>query len=216
MPVILKRDVPAPIIWDGDTSSLCIPSLVCPSSIFLSIGGLSFFMFVLRYFVFRLYESPKFLMGRGKNALAVETIQHVAAYNGKPCPIQVEHLDKLDETYHRTKSDTTAFAAAKRKLEKFNFTHVRSLYRTKKLAFSTSLTILLWGFIGLAFPLYNAYLPYILVTRGAQMGTTNLAVTYRNTVIIALMGSPHPTAIECRDSGSFGCWRWGRNPSRWS
>ena len=32
------------------------------------MGGLTLLMFILRFFVFHLYESPKFLMGRGKNA----------------------------------------------------------------------------------------------------------------------------------------------------
>jgi hypothetical protein len=45
-------------------------------------------------------------------------------------------------------------AALKRKLEKLNFTHVRALFATPRLAFSTSMIMLIWAFIGLAFPLY--------------------------------------------------------------
>lgn len=44
--------------------------------------------------------------------------------------------------------ETDAQAALKRKLEKLNFTHVRALFATKKLAFSTSLIMLVWGLIG--------------------------------------------------------------------
>ena len=146
-------------------------------------------MFVLRFFVFHLYESPKFLMGRGKNAAAVETVHAVAKYNGKTSTLQVEHLDIIDEHFGRNEIETTATAAVKRNLEKFNLSHVRGLFRTKKLAFSTGLTILLWGLIGLAFPLYNAFLPYFLATRGAESGDSSISITYRNTVIIALMGS---------------------------
>lgn len=32
------------------------------------------------------------------------------------------------------------------------------------------LTMAIWALIGLAYPLYNAYLPYILATRGYQAG----------------------------------------------
>lgn len=144
-------------------------------------------MFVLRFFVFHLYESPKFLMGRGRNADAIKTLHAVAKYNGKTSSLRVEHLDELDGMYATIEADTTAVAAVKRNLEKFNLSHVRGLFRTKKLAFSTSLTILLWGLIGLAFPLYNAFLPYFLATRGAETGNTSIGTTYRNTVIIALM-----------------------------
>jgi hypothetical protein len=154
------------------------------------MGGLTFVMFILRFFVFHLRESPKFLMGRGRNADAVASVQAVAKYNGKTSSLQLEHLEQVDEMYGQSEvaRESTAVAAVKRNIEKFNLAHVRSLFRTKKLAFSTSLTILLWGLIGLAFPLYNAFLPYFLATRGAETGNTSIGVTYRNTVIIALMG----------------------------
>jgi hypothetical protein len=153
------------------------------------MGGLTLVMLFLRFFVFHLYESPKFLMGRGKNQGAVNSVHAVAKYNGKTSSLQVEHLNSIDEVYGRNDADTTASAAVNRNLERFNLSHVRGLFHTRKLAFSTSLTILLWGLIGLAFPLYNAFLPYFLATRGAQTGDTSIGITYRNTVIIALMGT---------------------------
>jgi hypothetical protein len=152
------------------------------------MGGLTLAMFILRFFVFHLYESPKFLMGRGKNQGAVNTVHAVAKYNGKTSSLQVEHLDSIDEVYGQSDANTTASAAIERNLERFNLSHVRDLFHTRKLAFSTCLTIILWGLIGLAFPLYNAFLPYFLATRGAQTGDTSIGITYRNTVIIALMG----------------------------
>jgi hypothetical protein len=47
---------------------------------------------------------------------------------------------------------TDAQAALKRKLEKVNLTHVRALFATKKLAFSTALIMTVWAFIGLSPP----------------------------------------------------------------
>lgn len=43
---------------------------------------------------------------------------------------------------------TDAAAAVKRNLEKLNLTHVRALFATKKLAFSTSMIMAVWGLIG--------------------------------------------------------------------
>jgi hypothetical protein len=139
-------------------------------------------------------------MGRGKNAAAIATVQHIAQYNGKTTSISVAHLDAIDEQYGRSEADTSATAAVKRNLERFNLSHIRGLFRTRKLAFSTSLTILLWGLIGLAFPLYNAFLPYFLATRGAEAGDSSISTTYRNTVIIALMGKLplHPLFLSGR------------------
>ena len=102
---------------------------------------------------------------------------------------------------------TDAAAALKRKLEKLNLTHVRALFQTKKLAFSTSLIMLIWAFIGLyacfvfigqvspvsaglGYPLYNAYLPYLQAIRGAKFGTGSTYITYRNSLIVAVLGIP--------------------------
>lgn len=46
------------------------------------------------------------------------------------------------------------------------------------------------GFIGLAYPLYNAYLPFILATRGVQLGDGSTYTTYRNAMIIGVLGVP--------------------------
>jgi MFS family permease len=89
-----------------------------------------------------------------------------------------------------TQQQTDAAAQLKRELEKLNFTHVKALFATPKLAFSTALIMLIWAFIGLAFPLYNAFLPYIQATRGAKFGDSSTYITYRNQMIIASLGIP--------------------------
>jgi hypothetical protein len=186
MAVSLLKGVLVKIIWDGDTfySRTSSHKFTTDSR----MGGLALTMFFLRFFVFHLYESPKFLMGRGQNQAAVDNIHAIAKYNGKESSLQVEDLDQIDNEHAKNEMDTTAIAAVKRHLKQFNLSHIRSLFATRKLAFSTSLTILLWGLIGLAFPLYNAFLPFFLATRGAESGDSSLSITYRNTVIIALMG----------------------------
>jgi MFS family permease len=78
----------------------------------------------------------------------------------------------------------------KRNLEKVNLTHVKALFATKKLAFSTATIMLVWAFIGLGYPLYNAFLPYIQATRGADFGDGSTYLTYRNSLIIAVLGIP--------------------------
>jgi len=71
-----------------------------------------------------------------------------------------------------------------------NLTHVRALFAGKKLAFSTSMIMAVWGLIGLAFPLYNAFLPYTLATRGHKFHDGSTYITYRNSLIIAVLGVP--------------------------
>lgn len=100
----------------------------------------------------------------------------------------LEDLKSCETLESRQQTDATA--ALKRKLEKLNLTHVRALFASRKLAFSTSLIMLIWAFIGLAYPLYNAFLPYIQATRGAKFGDGSTYLTYRNSLIIAVLGIP--------------------------
>jgi hypothetical protein len=120
--------------------------------------------------------------------------------------VTIEDLQACDPLATGTQTD--AAAALKRKLEKLNLTHVRALFAGKKLAFSTSMIMVVWGLIGmfgpclhfhslincptpgLAFPLYNAFLPYTLATRGHKFHDGSTYITYRNELIIAVLGVP--------------------------
>lgn len=110
------------------------------------MGAFTIIMFLLRFLVFDLHESPKYLMGRGKDAQAVESIHAVARYNGVESTLVVEDLSKFDTAESRTRY-TTVGAAVERNLEKFKFDHIRALFATKQLVFSTSLIMTLWALI---------------------------------------------------------------------
>ena len=151
------------------------------------MGLMAMVMFCCRFFLFTLYESPKFLMGRGKDEEAVRVVHEVARRNGKTSNLTLADLEVFNQVGQQ---GTDASAALKRKLEKVNLTHVRALFASQKLAWSTSLIMLIWAFIGLGFPLYNAFLPYIQATRGAKFGDSSTYITFRNQVIIAVLGIP--------------------------
>ena len=153
----------------------------------IAMGLMAMTMFCCRFFFFTLYESPKFLMGRGKDEDAVRVVHEVARRNGKTTALTVADLEVFNLAGQQ---GIDATAALKRKLEKVNGTHVRALFATPKLAWSTSLIILIWAFIGLGFPLYNAFLPFIQATRGAKFGDGSTYITYRDSTIIAVLGIP--------------------------
>ncbi|PIL22728.1 MFS general substrate transporter [Ganoderma sinense ZZ0214-1] len=173
-----------------------------------TLGGLMIVLFILRFFVFHLYESPKYLMGRGRDEEAVEVIHAIARYNGKTSSLRVEMLKQCEkyaiggpvsdgekekdgqEDVKVVPMDTSLRAALVRKLRMMNSDHVKALFATKKLAYSTSLLIVLWAFIGLAFPLYNGFVTVFLQQKGAETGDGSLNVTYRNQVILSTMGIP--------------------------
>lgn len=109
------------------------------------MGGFTIAMFLLRFLVFDMHESPKFLMGRGKDAQAVESIHAVAKYNNVPSTLVLEDLTRIDAG--NGAHYTTIGAAVERNLERFKLDHVRALFATKELVFSTTLVMALWALI---------------------------------------------------------------------
>ena len=114
-------------------------------------------------------------------------VHEVARRNGKTSSLTLADLEVHNE---EGEVATNTAAALHRKLEKLNLVHVRALFATPKLAYSTTLIMLVWAFIGLGFPLYNAFLPYIQATRGVDFGDGSTYITYRNQLIIAVLGVP--------------------------
>ncbi|KAG8880325.1 hypothetical protein FRB97_000938 [Tulasnella sp. 331] len=108
------------------------------------MGVLMIVMWAIRFFVFKLYESPKYLMGRGRDAEAVEVVHKVAAFNGTTSSLTLKDLTRFDRTSGKG-VDTSAAAAIKRNTEKFQSNHIKALFASAKLAWSTSLIISIWG-----------------------------------------------------------------------
>ncbi|CAG8395163.1 unnamed protein product [Penicillium salamii] len=153
----------------------------------IAMGGLAMIMFLSRFIFFTIYESPKYLMGKGRNQEAVEVVHEIARRNGKASDLTLEDLDELDQgsAQHLNTSNIV-----RQRLEKVRFDHIRALFDTPKRAWATTLIILIWAFLGLGFPLYNAFLPFIQQSRGAEFGDGSTYITYRNSLVIAVMGIP--------------------------
>ncbi|CAM1503545.1 Fc.00g011360.m01.CDS01 [Cosmosporella sp. VM-42] len=154
----------------------------------ITVGGLTLLMFITRFVFFTIYESPKYLMGKGRDEEAVRVVHAVAKKNGKECNLTIDDLKACEPDGYVPQ--TNASAALKRKLEALDFSHIRLLFSSKKLGLSTGLIMAVWALIGLGYPLYNAFLPYIQATRGADFGDGSTYLTYRNSLIIAVLGVP--------------------------
>ena len=62
-----------------------------------TLGGCTLLLWGLRFFIFTLEESPRFLAGRGQDTEAVAVVQRLAAYNGRTSTLTVEQLTKAAE-----------------------------------------------------------------------------------------------------------------------
>ncbi|KAH8785786.1 major facilitator superfamily domain-containing protein [Diaporthe sp. PMI_573] len=156
----------------------------------ITMGGITLIMFAIRFICFTIFESPKYLMGKGLDEEAVRVVHEVARRNGRSdvCTLAIEDLKACEPDGYVPQ--TSASAAVKRRLENVSLSRVRPLFGTRKMALSTGIIMAVWAFIGLGYPLYNAFLPYIQATRGADFGDGSTYITYRNSLIIAVLGVP--------------------------
>lgn len=183
------------IAWPLLGNLTCQQDVACPRGdnmgwryFLIAVGGLTLIMFFIRFVLFTIHESPKYLMGKGRDEEAVRIVHEVARRNGKTSDLTLDDLKACEPEGYE--AQTNAAAAVKRRLEQVNLDRVRTLFATRRLALSTGLIMAVWAFIGLAYPLYNAFLPFIQATRGAHFGDGSTYLTYRNSLIIAVLGIP--------------------------
>ncbi|KAK7059872.1 putative MFS-type transporter PB1E7.08c [Favolaschia claudopus] len=159
------------------------------------MGGLTILLWAIRFFVFDMHESPKYLIGTGKDEEAVAAIHKIAEYNGKTSNLSVEDL-KAQDRIEREQDSITVTAALRHQFSVLNSDHLRPLFATRKLAHSTGLLTLIWGSFNCVLPLklhhdtYNSFVPYYLSTRGATFGDGSTYITYRNTAIMYAASVP--------------------------
>ncbi|KAI9369135.1 major facilitator superfamily domain-containing protein [Aspergillus egyptiacus] len=180
-----------------------IPNYTCPSEgpctkeenmgwryLVITLGALTFAMFICRFFLFHLYESPKFLLSRGRQEDAVTAVQGIAYKNGVTTWLTVDILNEIGGyPEENTPQNLNNKQIVERYLEKFSLEHIRGLFGTKKLGITTVLLWFCWATIGMGYPLFNAFLPQYLQRSGGESSQpTN--IVYRNYAITAVVGLP--------------------------
>ena len=170
-------------------------------------GAYTLFVFFIRFVIFRIPESPKFYLSKGRDAEAVQAMHEFARKCGKPLPEgmltvgklrsiagEEEFMDAVEGPVETHKSMTAYFTYWWNDI-KYNFQHskrvspfaqIAPLFSTISLGYTTVVTWLLWLLIGLAYPLFNSF---IILYLGSK-GDTSLSRNYRNYVIISVCGVP--------------------------
>ncbi|RDW84216.1 MFS transporter [Aspergillus mulundensis] len=167
-------------------------------------GAFVFVLSILRVTVVRLQETPKFLVSEGKDEKVVAVLQEIAAKYQRPCSLTMDQLRALGETPTRASGTRRSFQIIL--VSELGY-HLRGLYATRKMGLSTSLVWLSWLLIGLAYPLFNVFLPKYLASRGAEFGEDSPYITWRNYAITNMCGifGPILAGFMCRLR-----WCWGR------
>lgn len=164
----------------------------------MTIGAVTFMMFIIRFFIFQLFESPKYLLSKGRQAEAVAVVHGIAFRNGAKTWLTEEIMDAVadDESSSQSARRLSTTNILKNKLEAFSTARIRPLFSNRKLGMATAIIWFCWATIGMGYPLFNAFLPQYL-SHGGSTSSTDEALatevtgeTYRNYAITSIVGVP--------------------------
>ncbi|KAJ9144215.1 Hexose transporter [Pleurostoma richardsiae] len=164
-----------------------------------TLGAIALAFSFIRIFLFKMPESPRYLLSRNRDAEAVEAVNYVARRNGKPEPLTVAMLQQIDHDLgvavspeEAGRQGLTRKQILMENLADFKAVNFKSLFATRKLAQHTSITWLIWLVIGIAYPLYFNFLPTYLAQRFTDSSYASLDKTYRNYCIESAVGIAGP------------------------
>lgn len=104
----------------------------------LSLGALTFAMWICRFFLFHLYESPKFLLSKGRQEEAVASVHGIAYKNKTQTWLTVEVLSEIGGYAEGGQHlGLSVGEIIKRNLSKFSFSKISPLFATKRLGFNS-------------------------------------------------------------------------------
>jgi MFS family permease len=178
----------------------------------MTIGVITFVMFIVRFFIFHLFESPKYLLSKGRQAEAVAVVHGIAYRNKAKTWLTEEIMDAVvdddvrDISLPRRRSSLAPLSTTnvlKARLAAFSGERIRPLFKNRQLGLATILVWFAWATIGMGYPLFNAFLPQYLSHGGNTGGdsapspSSDLAgaaeltgETYRNYAITSIVGVP--------------------------
>jgi len=94
------------------------------------LGLMTLAIFFLRFFVFRFYESPKFLLSKGREAEAIEVLHKIAKYNKAAPPTLTVDMFRAVEESESHMSAVPPAASGKHVVKSFfgSFKHMKGLF----------------------------------------------------------------------------------------
>lgn len=152
------------------------------NSVMVLIGAL------LRLFVVRLKETPKFLVTHGRDEEAYNVIMSYAQKYHRKCSLTLEDLQKCGEIrrdYYNSKDKTSSAIV---QLIKTTKTTLHLLFKSKKVIRSTVLLLISWTLIGISYSTFYNFLYIYISEHGSSDELNSTYITYRNGTIENAVG----------------------------
>lgn len=174
----------------------------------ITLGGMALAFGLIRILVFKIPESPRYLISKGRDAEAVEAVNYIARYNGKPETLTLDMLQDIDRklgnaeaTENVPSSESSekrtrmSYAAIlKESFQDYSSNSYKKLFAGRKLAQHTTVLFLIWLTVGIAYPLYFAFITSYLQARSSYVADTSLDHTYKIYCIVSTVGVAGPIA----------------------
>lgn len=158
------------------------------------LGCMTLFVFFLRFVVFRFYESPKFLLSKGKEQEAIDVLHKIAKFNKAPPPeLTIDMFREIDETSSLTSREpgqqpsTAAHSKQVLKNVAHSLSHLKALFTNKLQTFIFVLLAIAYMGDYWSFNLAGSFLPIILLRNNVATGGS-VTSTYQQYLAIYTPG----------------------------
>ncbi|KAK7425080.1 hypothetical protein QQZ08_008357 [Neonectria magnoliae] len=202
----------------------------CPASdnmgwryLMITLGAIAIAFGLFRILLFKIPESPRYLICEGRDDEAVEAVKYIARYNGREETLTLDMLQATDRHCSGAngsieKPGSEAIAAPsqagmsymqilKESFKDYNTSNYSKLFAGRKMAQHTSVTFLIWLTIGIAYPLYFAFITSYLQTKKTYSANTDFDHSYMVYCIVSAVGALGPVAAGFSVETRFGR-RW--------
>jgi hypothetical protein len=165
----------------------------------LTLGAIALALGLIRILTFQIPESPRYLLSKGRDADAVDAVNYIARYNGRPETLTLDMFAAIDARYAspktRSQSRPSYIQLIRESFQDYQSANVSRLFAGRKMAQHTSISFLIWLMIGVAYPLYFAFITsYLQATSASVAADTSLNYTYKVYCIVSACGVVGPIA----------------------
>jgi MFS family permease len=187
------QTIAALISWAFIPNNSCDGPEYCPSHInrgwrycWYVNSAICLFAALVRLFVLKLDETPKFLISTGKDKEAYEVLKKISVKYDRSMSLTLEDLENcgtINQDFFDPQRDGYSIKALWRAMK----VNLKILFQNRLVTRSSLLIFLSWGFIGISYSTFYNFLYIFIASHGGDTGSSTYLV-YRNATLANFVG----------------------------